>query len=69
MVYELINFNFNNMKNIKILSLLFIFTFTFMSCEKDSDSLTGNENKGGLLTIKKKLPLIDSGKLTTAEYV
>ncbi len=68
MVYELINFNFNNMKNIKILSLLFIFTFTFMSCEKDSDSLTGNENKGGLLTIKKKLVSYVIGDGTSLEY-
>ncbi len=68
MVYELINFNFNNMKNIKILSLLFIFTFTFMSCEKDSDSLTGNENIGGLLTIKKKLVSYVIGDGTSLEY-
>jgi hypothetical protein len=56
------------MKNIKILSLLFIFTFTFMSCEEDNDSLTGNENIGGLLTIEKKLVSYVIGDGTSLEY-
>jgi hypothetical protein len=43
------------MKKIKIIIILCLFTLGFTSCEEDSDSLTGNENTGGLITVKNKL--------------
>lgn len=43
------------MKKIKIIVLLSLFTLGFASCEKDSDTLTGNENTGGLISVDNKL--------------
>jgi hypothetical protein len=43
------------MKKLKIIIMICLFTFGFTSCEEDSDSLTGNENTGGLITVKNKL--------------
>jgi hypothetical protein len=56
------------MKKIKILSILFIFAISISSCEKDSDTLTGNENVGGLLKIDKKLLPYVIGDGTSLEY-
>jgi hypothetical protein len=43
------------MKKIKIIFMLCLFTLGFTSCEEDSDSLTGNENTGGLISVENKL--------------
>jgi hypothetical protein len=43
------------MKKIKIIFMLCLFALGFTSCEEDSDSLTGNENTGGLISVENKL--------------
>lgn len=35
--------------------MLCLFTLGFTSCEEDSDSLTGNKNTGGLISVENKL--------------
>lgn len=44
------------MKNIKNIALLFLFVSSslFVSCEADSDTLTGGAELGGLLSVKKE---------------
>lgn len=43
------------MKKLKILVLLSLFTLGFVSCEKDSDMLTGTKNTGGLIKVENGL--------------
>ena len=56
------------MKKIKIIVLLSLFTLGFASCEKDSDSLTGNENTGGLIKINNGLVGYVVGNGQDTEY-
>jgi hypothetical protein len=43
------------MRKLKIIAMLCLFTLGFTSCEEDSDSLTGNKNTGGLISVENKL--------------
>lgn len=56
------------MKKIKILALLSLFALGFVSCEADSDTLTGAENTGGLINVKNGLVGYVVGNGLDAEY-
>ncbi len=56
------------MKNIKKYFIAVLTIGILFSCEKDSDSLTGNKNIGGLLTIQKRLVSYVIGDGTGTEY-
>ncbi len=56
------------MKKIKIIVLLCLFTLGFTSCEEDSDTLTGNENTGGLISVENKLVGYVVGNGQDTEY-
>lgn len=54
--------------NINYVVLFLVSVFTFLSCEKDSDSLTGNEETGGNIIFQKENLSYVVGNGKTTEY-
>jgi len=56
------------MKNLFKISLFAFVALGFFSCEEDSDTLTGNKNTGGLLTVQKTNIAYVVGNGNTFQY-